>query len=780
MGFEQSYHEELEQLKEAHREVGSKIPPRHLSQLAGLPAQWRLCGTGNKGSTKDAFELRWNSDEDKRYTALQLLKKSGDFVRQCLGAGVMTGPASGGLLVIDFDEPDDPGLDGLAEETFIEVFGRPSSELPVAPTNTSGRKGRRKVFLQVPEEWWEVLGNHSATAGRYSDGQKSALEVLWRNGSGSAKHAVVAGDHNKSTPAEPLEYHWIEGHHPAQCGVRHCPAWVIDGFRQLIYKKINPSSGESVYSGGFRNPGEPAPCDLLSPKEQRKLLNEMQKHWPYRGAPVNSPFAASYTTQFRPLVAGLLNVLGRNTAIEWLGGGYWDKRNDWADGGIGSFDRMLDSLSRSQVDSEAACGWGSIVRAATETGYQFPDWALPPREPDITDFLTDSAKKVVKLREALEKIDALGSPTERRAAMQELRKIVGCTADEMVQLITLMREEDDNTKRFTSGTLNELMNKAADIHPCIEKLLVSGAVTMVASEGGVGKSVLIYRLAEAVAYQEFFAGKLKVENPGPVLIVQKDESDANAKAKLLTMGLKDPDNRIHFRFQFHSGMYPELRRWVDETGAKLLVMDSFGSLFGGDGVSMGDADVGLHLYRLNQLASETDCAIVLTHHLRKMPKEKTQRTTITMSDLYGSSYIANGASDVWGVQRSHEEQDSDHPKFLLTILKARTGINQTGDTLELVGNHEDLSLSLDSYNGEQKGIEQSRSLQGKVLSVLKGRTEDTAMGINDLAAAVGSSRTGMNRVIRTLMTETNTELRRAQTAAKGGARPKYVYWVEGA
>jgi len=763
----------MELLKAAHQEVGSRIPPEHLPQLAGLPEQWRLCATGNRGSVKDCLETRWNSDPLKRYTALELLMKP-ELAKQCIGAGVQTGPASGGLLVLDFDEPSDMALDGLAETTFQEVFGRSSTELPVTATNTSGRRGRRKVFLQVPEDWWPVLGNWSISAGAYGSNQH-AFEGIWLNGTGTARHAVVAGDHPKTSESQPLAYRWADGLHPAVVGLAVAPPWVLGGFIRQVQRSLAPKPSEEDDSfHAKRAAGEPQPCDLLLPKDQRRLLLLMQKHWPYRGAPADSPLAGSYKAAFRPLVAGLLNVLGKDTALAWLGGQEWDRRNDWADGNLGSFEAVMESLARSATDEEAKCGWGSIVAAAKAGGFEFPKWALPPRAIDIDDFTTQAAKKVQKLREALTVIDAMDSPVDREAAMQELTKIVGCKENEMSTLVRLMAEQDTQNG-FTSGTTEELLAAAVPIRPCVERLLASGAVTMVASEGGVGKSVLIYRLAEAVATGGKFGGELQAVR-GSVLVIQRDESASNAAQKLRLMGMEVPEGSIQWEFQWNGAMYPELRKWIQERKVRLVVMDSFGSLFAGAGAGMGEAEVGLHLYRLNQIASEEDCAIVLTHHLRKQGKEKAgERKDVFLGDLFGSSYIVNGASDVWGVIKDTE---SAEPKFKLKVLKPRSGITEAGDTFELLGCREDLSLTLSAHNGDEKGVEKARGQALLVLKALQGRTEETALDLQELAAAINGHPLAVGRVLKVLVGEKHPGLKRVPIKSGKSGRPSYRYWVE--
>jgi hypothetical protein len=693
-------------------------------------------------------------------------------VQQCIGAGVLTGPASQGLLVLDFDEPEEPEFDGLSEETFQQVFGRPSSELPVTATNSSGRRGRRKVFLMVPEDWWPELGNWSFDAGPYAEGKKHAFEALWLNGTGTAKQAVIAGDHPMSNESQTLCYHWVDGLHPAMVGVATAPAWVLGSFIRQVQRNLAPKAAAEEDSFEIkRAAGEPQPCDLLLPKDQRRLLLLMQKHWPYRGAPADSPFAASYQTAFRPLVAGLLNVLGKDTALAWLGGQEWDRKNDWDDGNLGSFEGLMDSLSRSATDADSKCGWGSIVTAALAGGFVWPKWALPPKQIDVDDFTTSAAKKVSKLREALEVIDAMDSPVDRLASYQELTRIVGCKESEMSQLVQLMQQESD--KGLQEGSLEEVLNNAADIEPAIENLLALGAVTMVAADGGVGKSVLIYRIAEAVANGAKFGGTLQAVQ-GNVLVVQKDESAANAKQKLRLMGMQVPPNSVIFKFNFNAAMYPELRKWIREHQARVVVMDSFGSLFGG-AVGMGEAEVGLHLYRLNQIASEEGVAILLTHHLRKMDKSKAgARKEVHLGDLFGSSYIVNGASDVWAVVRDSESKE---PKFVLTVLKPRTGITDAGDRFEMLGSREDLSLTITSHNGEQDGTEKLRGLKAKVVEALKGRSEEAALDLNEISAAVNAHRGSVERVVKSLVSAEYPGLQRLGQKRPGTKRPTYTYWV---
>ena len=72
-----------------------------------------------------------------------------------------------------------------------------------------------------------------------------------------------------------------------------------------------------------------------------------------------------------------------------------------------------------------------------------------------------------------------------------------------------------------------------------------------------------------------------------------------------------------------------------------MVMDSFGSLFGG-GADLKDADAGLYLYQLNAIAAKHNVAILLTHHLKKLKDDRDVRQNVNLSDLYGNTFIGGG------------------------------------------------------------------------------------------------------------------------------------------
>ena len=105
---------------------------------------------------------------------------------------------------------------------------------------------------------------------------------------------------------------------------------------------------------------------------------------------------------------------------------------------------------------------------------------------------------------------------------------------------------------------------------------------------------------------------------------------------------------------------------------------------------------------------------MLTHHLRKRDKSKGgQRSDISLSDLYGSAFIGAGTSDIWGVIRD-PETSNDNPKFLLKVLKPRTGVTQGGDTFLMSGSTEDLSFEIEQLNADSTGVAHLRKGSSQV------------------------------------------------------------------
>ena len=704
---------------------------------------------------------KWN--ERQNLLTLQQIQE-GPKPSWATGYGMVSGRYSG-FLCVDVDtKPERPEQPNV---TFRGVAKKDIADLPPSATVISGKKGRQRIYLRVPSDWYPDLSGYSLNRGD--------LELRWEKGSPDdprACQSVISGPHPEGGD---LHFRWADGLRPEEVGIADCPVWLLRGM-VLDHQRAQINAELAIEKKETRSAdGELTPIEKLTPAEQVQVLQEMSKFWPYRGGLSGTRFQASYEADgYNSLLGALFNLFGDELAYLYLADTEWFKSSEDF-GSSPDFHKALRSVGKSKTEVEA--GWGTLHYLATrsesvdgthfkEPGFRWPKHLHPPIEVKVHDMAKRTVEMMGQLVEAMEVIDQFDTSLERTIAYQNLQKTLGCNQQEYRELLNQLEIEK---RPRVGGSLSEVCANAKEIRPVIERLLPENCITIIASESGVGKSALIYRMAVAGAYGGKLFGQLQAEK-GNVLIVQTDESDSNLKSKIKQMDIADPEGRIRVEFQFSAGHFPELRKWIREHKAKYVLMDSLGSLFAGEDISANM--IGTYIYNLNDIAAEEGCAIVLTQP-EEAGKEKAARTTVNMSDLYGNQYITAGASDVWGITKD-PESDPANPQFLLKVIKPRSSVTQAGDEFKLSGNLEDLSFELAALNGDEKGISKLNTAQKLVVKELKGRALETGLSLSELAASTGQSVTTLRRV--------TGELYRRHVVcrglrASGTGRPGYVFWT---
>ena len=440
----------------------------------------------------------------------------------------------------------------------MHVFGRPKFDLPPAPTNVSGRAGRSRMLFRVPPNWQKVLYGKSIP----SAGPTGAIEWLYEKEHGKCFHAVIEGQHPGGNG---WYYRWEEGKSPTDIPVPDLPEWMISAILTWPYRK----AAESNTGGVDYDEEKPGPIDVLTPGQTKKLLKGMQEYFPYRGAPAGK-FGGHYDV-LRRLTLSLWRGIGDKKLFEmWLQD--WDDKSDWSDLNGGSMVSFAMSLAKSDTGDDKVKPWAAAWAIATENGWKAPKWAMPPREINADTLTVDVTKLKDQLEKGLKLIDEMDKATDRGIATQRLRDQIGMKEREFMTILQLLQEELSEVTE--SGFFDEICDGAKPIEEAIERFLPFGAVTMLGADPGTGKSVFIYRVAEAAAYGQKFMGQLQCVE-GNVLVVQKDESDANMRQKRDLMGMKDPDKRILCKMKFSGGHFPELVEWIKKHKARYVVMDSF-------------------------------------------------------------------------------------------------------------------------------------------------------------------------------------------------------------
>jgi hypothetical protein len=113
------------------------------------------------------------------------------------------------ILAVDFD-PKPENL-SQAERTFEEKTGRSSAELPISPTVSSGKPGRRQVLLVAKQDQALWLRPWS----------RGGLEFRWRG-----QQSVIQGHH-----PETGSYQWLPGRAPWERSIAAAPDWLLNSLK---------------------------------------------------------------------------------------------------------------------------------------------------------------------------------------------------------------------------------------------------------------------------------------------------------------------------------------------------------------------------------------------------------------------------------------------------------------------------------------------------------------------------------------------------------------------
>jgi len=766
---------------------------KDLGPLNGLPGDARFLPCVGKAP----IYKEWMTDRSKWLTAEQVLRERNIGSASTTGTGLMTGSKVGRLCWLDFDGEETDEETGVVRRSasldLENICGMSAEQLKKEyPTviSISGRPGRFRALYKVPENALKEFEGFSIT----HLGPTKSLDFLYEKNGGKQFHAVVEGDHPDGNN---WFYRWEENYSPTDIDVAELPFPIMVGLIKARTRKLWKSveATQEIES----HAEDPSPMDYLSPAEQKKIIYKMMDYWPYRDGAKPTTFLGNhgdYDTM-RRLVLSLIKGIGdMELFIDWIVDSPWDLKNDWSgERGSqrvngGALIPWATSLINSEANGKPVKPWGAAWSLAVEYGWK-PDKKLLPPKALTEGLLEKSAKLSVELSQSITAIEQSEvSPSQRLLAMQNLRKELKINKQDFTQLISTLQVELDGDKE-RSTTFAESMANRIKTEAIIPRLLAKGSVTLLAADGGVGKTAFLNKMSEALTTGKDFAGGFKIPEPCPILFVQKDEPESDAQDKWEAQGLEPDGSRFHMMWDFNPGMFPELRQKLVETGAKVMFMDSFGSLFGESGTSLNDAEMGLYVYMLNRLASELNIAIVVTHHLKKdqsrqRPGQPPTTRNVTKNDLYGSAYLVNGASSVWGMWKEQTngfgpEEEDNAPTIILKVLKNRNGINETGEKFTFLGNKEDMSFDFVSMNGGTHTLTELDKLQNQMLKILSTKLEPaTAVSLDELRGLLAGSfsQGAIRKEAKTLVKNAaTTGIARVKGGSKkGGGNPGWKYY----
>jgi replicative DNA helicase len=226
----------------------------------------------------------------------------------------------------------------------------------------------------------------------------------------------------------------------------------------------------------------------------------------------------------------------------------------------------------------------------------------------------DEVQKAFRGRQAQE---ALLAASQKLAAGEDSDRVAAELSDRLSKL-----SKADQTQMLKVLPISELLSEEVPgVKWIVEGIIPSNGFCMIAGDSGVGKTWLLLDLGTSVAKGVSWLGAFPTIE-GPVLYVDEESGITLLKDRLNKLGRQEDLRDLPIYFSTLEGLKVDtqqgrakLRGTIKKYGAKLVVIDSFVRIHGGDENSV--VDISKVTEALSRIAREEDCAIVVAHHARK-------------------------------------------------------------------------------------------------------------------------------------------------------------------
>ena len=187
-----------------------------------------------------------------------------------------------------------------------------------------------------------------------------------------------------------------------------------------------------------------------------------------------------------------------------------------------------------------------------------------------------------------------------------------------------------------------------------------GAITLLAGDGGVGKSLVAFDIAARVTTGACWPNSEEHAPKGTVVIMTSEDSMTRSVKQKMAIAKADTNKFRVTQEDTVGRTISDLLQKLDEESThipdvKLVIIDPITSYMGGVN-TFKDDEVRVRLDPLNKWAEQRDIAvIVIMHHTKNEKATGSNR-------IYGSVGFVNAARSVFHVVKANEQEDDDGPK----------------------------------------------------------------------------------------------------------------------
>ena len=394
--------------------------------------------------------------------------------------------------------------------------------------------------------------------------------------------------------------------------------------------------------------------------EDVELAREM-----LRCIPTRKPGSNTYDESFKVLAA-LVHKFGEIEGLRLAR--EWSPDEDWGEN--------LDTKVRGLKNGSQKVNFGSLVHIAKQYGWESSKANFNPLEWGVSEPNETASEEKSSESETpdydkvLDVVDQLeeSEPDESRLhwelsnfAYEQGLKPRGFNAD---YLLKQARARRDRLGVLELEDTHDIMAANPERRWVVGGLLPANSVAIIGAPGGIGKTVLLYDIAKAIATGHDWSGLPTAH--GKVLIVQVDEPKTDTSDKLHEACFDAvPKGAITWCRRWRFTQTRQLFQIIKKLQPKLVVIDSITAAHAGTDTDMISSKAGDCVYKLRDFAETAEWGVSfwLVHHVNKG----------AVVGLRDSSTFKDNASEIQLLSKP-TDGDGGPDTFTLNIEKSRAGL----------------------------------------------------------------------------------------------------------